>query len=131
MGNERFDKGMAIRREALGDAYVDRAMAAADDFTRPFQELVTEYVWGAGWSEGVLTRRERSLITMMIVGALNRATELRIHIEAAVRNGCSREEIGDALTQLTLYAGAPAGVDAFRIASEVFAQLDADGVSGD
>jgi 4-carboxymuconolactone decarboxylase len=124
VATERFEKGMAVRREVLGDEYVDRALAGVDDLTQRFQELVTEFAWGVGWSEGVLSRRERSLLTMAIVGALNRGAEMRIHIRAAVQNGCSREEIADALTQLTLYAGTPAGVDAFRIAGEVFAEID-------
>ena len=119
---------MAVRREVLGDEYVDRALAAAgDDLGKGFQQLITEFAWGAGWSEGVLERRQRSLVTIAIVGALNRAAELRIHVRAALRNGCSREEIADVLTQLTLYAGAPAGVDGFRIAGEVFAEADSEG----
>lgn len=121
--SERFQKGLEIRRAVVGDEYVDRALAEADDFSGPFQELVTEYCWGAGWGEGVLSRRDRSLLNLAMLGALNRAAEFKLHLRGALRNGCSREEVRDALLQLTIYAGVPAGVEAFRLARQVFAEL--------
>lgn len=120
---ERFDQGLAIRREVLGAEYVDRALAAADDFSRPFQELVTEYCWGAGWGGDALSRRDRSLLNLVMLGALGRAEEFKLHLRGALTNGCTRDEIRDALIQLAIYAGVPAGVEAFRLARQVF---DAD-----
>jgi 4-carboxymuconolactone decarboxylase len=125
MSEELYEIGLATRREVLGEEYVDAAMAGADDFNRDFQGLVTEYCWGAAWSRGVLTRRDRSLLNLVMLGALGRAEEFKLHTEAALRNGCTREEIRDALTQLAIYAGIPAGMEAFRHARSVFAQLDA------
>jgi 4-carboxymuconolactone decarboxylase len=120
---QRYDAGLAIRREVVGAEYVDRSLAQADDFSGPFQDLVTEYCWGAGWSEGVLSRRDRSLLNLVMIGTLNRGEEFKLHLRGALRNGCSREEIRDALIQLAIYAGIPAGVEAFRLAREVFESL--------
>ena len=125
MDSERFEHGMQIRREVLGDEYVDRVLTGADEFSRPFQELVTEFCWGAGWGEGVLSRRDRSLLNLVMLGALNRAAEFELHLRGAVRNGCTRDEIRDTLIQLMIYAGVPAGVEAFRITRRVFAEIDA------
>jgi 4-carboxymuconolactone decarboxylase len=122
---ERFAAGRQIRSDVVGAEYVERAFADADDFTREFQELVTEYCWGAGWgreSNGTLSRRDRSLLNLVMLGALNRSHELVLHLRGARRNGCTKEEIRDALFQLTIYAGVPAGVEAFRLAREVFAE---------
>ena len=125
MSDELFETGLAIRREVLGPEYVDASLASADDFNRDFQRLVTEYCWGAAWGRGALTRRDRSLLNLVMLGALGRAEEFKLHIRGALRNGCTREEIRDALIQLTVYAGVPAGVEAFRHARAVFAELDA------
>jgi 4-carboxymuconolactone decarboxylase len=127
MSEELFETGLAIRREVLGEEYVDAAMAGADDFNRDFQRLVTEYCWGAAWGRGTLTRRDRSLLNLVMLGALGRAEEFKLHTRGALRNGCSREEIRDALIQLAVYAGVPAGVEAFRHARSVFSELDAGG----
>jgi 4-carboxymuconolactone decarboxylase len=126
MSTERFERGLAIRREVLGAEYVDRSLNAADDFTRDLQELVTEYCWGAGWGREALTRRDRSLLNLAMLGSLNRATEFKLHLRGALRNGCTREEIKDTLMQLTIYAGVPAGVEAFRLAREVLDAWDAE-----
>ena len=125
MSDELFETGLAIRREVLGLDYVDANLATADDFNRDFQRLVTEYCWGAAWGRGVLTRRDRSLLNLVMLGTLGRADEFKLHIRGAIRNGCTREEIRDALIQLAVYAGVPAGVEAFRHARSVFAELDA------
>jgi 4-carboxymuconolactone decarboxylase len=121
---ERFDKGLAIRREVLGADYVDRSLAGADEFSRPFQEFVTEYCWGAAWGGEALSRRDRSLLNLVMLGALGRAEEFKLHLRGALTNGCTRDEIRDALIQLTVYAGVPAGVEAFRLARQVFAAAD-------
>lgn len=130
MSEEMFETGLSIRREVLGSEYVDASMANADDFSRDFQHLVTEYCWGASWGRGALSRRDRSLLNLVMIGALNRADEFKLHLRGAVRNGCTRDEIQDALIQLAVYAGVPAGVEAFRLARSVFAELDAEGSAG-
>jgi 4-carboxymuconolactone decarboxylase len=123
--SERYDAGMQVRREVLGGDYVDRAMAQADDFSRPIQELVTEYCWGAVWARPGLDRRTRSLLNIAMLSALNRPHELRVHLAGALRNGCTVEEIREALLQVAIYCGVPAGVDAFRVAREVLGEAAA------
>jgi 4-carboxymuconolactone decarboxylase len=120
MSQELYDKGLKIRREVVGADYVDRALAEADDFSHDFQKLITEYCWGAGWGRDALSRRDRSLLNLAMLGALNRASEFKLHLRGALRNGCTRAEIQDTLIQLAIYAGIPAGVEAFRLAREVF-----------
>ncbi len=124
MGSEAFELGLTIRKEVLGADYVEAALNAADDFNRDFQELVTEYCWGKGWGRTALSRRDKSLLNLVMLGALNRGHEFKLHVRGALTNGCSRQEIGDALIQLAIYAGIPAGVEAFRLAREVFAETD-------
>lgn len=119
MNQEKFDKGLAVRREVLGSEYVDRSLAAADDFTRPMQELVTEYCWGEIWTQPELPRRTRSLINIAMISALNRPHELQLHVRGALRNGCSKEEIRAVLLQVAIYCGVPAAIDGFRTAAAV------------
>ncbi len=121
-----YDRGLAIRKAVLGSEYVDRAIAGADSFTRPLQELVTEYCWGAVWGREGLGRRDRSLINLAMISTLNRPQELKLHVKGAVRNGLKREEIMETLLQVAIYAGVPAAVDSFRIAREALAELDAE-----
>jgi 4-carboxymuconolactone decarboxylase len=118
-------KGLATRREVLGDAYVDKALQNADEFSWPMQALVTEFCWDAVWNRPGLPRKTRSLINIAMLAALNRPHELRVHVIGAVRNGCSREEIREVLLQCAVYCGVPAGVDAFRVAREALAEVDA------
>jgi 4-carboxymuconolactone decarboxylase len=120
MAEDLFEKGLKIRKEVLGEAYVQKSLDAADDFNREFQRLVTEYCWGAGWGRTALTRRDKSLLNLVMLGCLNRGREFKLHLKGALTNGCTREEIRDALIQLAIYAGIPAGVEAFRLAREVF-----------
>ena len=130
-GRERFARGLDVRRAVLGAEYVDAAIAGADSFTAPLQELVTEYCWGAVWTRPALSRRDRSLLNLAMLTALNRPHELRLHTRGAVANGVSREEIQEALLQATIYAGVPAGVDAFRAAREVLDEIGGgDGAAG-
>ncbi len=124
MSREMFDKGLEIRKAVLGAEYVEKSLNAADDFNRDFQNIVTEYCWGASWGRGALTRRDRSLINLAMLGALNRAHEFKLHLKGALNNDCTREEIKDTLIQLAVYAGIPAGVEAFRLAREVFTEVE-------
>jgi 4-carboxymuconolactone decarboxylase len=124
MGQDRFDKGLALRKQVLGKDYVERSMAGADDFSRPMQELSTEYCWGYVWTRPGLALRDRSLINIAMISALNRPHELKLHVKAALTNGLSREEIREVLLQVAVYCGVPAGIDSVRIAREAFAEVD-------
>ena len=114
-----YNKGMAVRRQVLGNEYVDKATADADDFNRDFQRLVTQYCWGEVWTRSVLTNKQRSLNNLCMIAALNRAHEFELHVRGAVCNGCTPDEIRDCLFQVAIYAGIPVGVEAFRIARKV------------
>jgi 4-carboxymuconolactone decarboxylase len=129
VSEEVFNRGLEIRKAVLGADYVEKSLHAADDFNRDFQNLVTEYCWGAGWGRTALSRRDKSLLNLVMLGALNRGAEFKLHLKGAVTNGCTREEIKDTLMQLAIYAGIPAGVEAFRMARDVFAELEAAGAS--
>ena len=119
MSSELFDKGLKIRTEVLGEAYVKKALAGMDDFNKPLQELVTEYCWGACWGREGLSRKTRSMLNLAMLGVLNRPNELKNHVAGALRNGVTPEEIREILLQVAIYAGIPAGVDSFRVAHEV------------
>jgi 4-carboxymuconolactone decarboxylase len=119
MDEKRYNEGMGVRRQVLGDAYVDKATANVDDFNREFQRIVTEYCWGEVWTRQVLTNKQRSLNNLAMIAALNRSAEFELHVRGALRNGCTPEEIRDTLIQVAIYAGIPAGVEAFRIARKV------------
>ncbi len=119
-----YEQGMAVRREVLGDEYVDKALAATSPLTAELQRILTEYCWGAIWTRPGLDRRTRSLVNVGMLTALNRPHELRTHVRGALRNGCTKEEVVEVLLQAMIYCGAPAGVDAFRAAREV---LEDDG----
>ena len=125
MNNEYFERGLQIRKEVVGAEYVEKSMNDADDFNRPFQELVTEYCWGAVWGREEQPRKTRSLLNLAMIGILNRPHELALHIRGARRNGVTLEEIREVFMQMTIYAGVPAGVDAFRIARQVFREDEA------
>jgi 4-carboxymuconolactone decarboxylase len=117
---------MRIRREVVGAEYVEKSMAEADDFNRPFQDLVTEYCWGEVWSRPGLDRRQRSMLNIAMLSALNRPHELRLHLRGALRNGVTKEEIREILLQVAIYCGVPASLDGFRIAREVLAEHAAE-----
>jgi 4-carboxymuconolactone decarboxylase len=120
--NERFRRGDAIRRSVLGEERIEAASArdARDDFTRPLTQWATENIWGEIWSRPGLSRRDRSLINLAMLAAMNRPRELEMHLPGAVKNGLDREEIREVLLQVTAYAGAPAGVEAFAVAHRFF-----------
>jgi 4-carboxymuconolactone decarboxylase len=126
LDRETYDKGLAIRSAVLGEAYVNKALADADDFTKPLQDLVTEYCWGAVWGREELPRKTRSMLNLAMISVLNRPHELRTHIKAALTNGVTRDEIREVFLQVAIYAGVPAAVDSFRIAGEIFAEADQD-----
>jgi 4-carboxymuconolactone decarboxylase len=109
-----YEQGLAIRREVLGNEYVDAALASADELGRPLQELVTEYCWGALWGRPGLTRKTRSLLNVGLLAALNRPHELQLHTRGALRNGCTEEEIVEVVLQVAVYCGVPAAVDGMR-----------------
>jgi 4-carboxymuconolactone decarboxylase len=122
-----FEKGMRIRREVMGDERVDSSMADLNDFNRDFMEqFITEMGWGAVWGRDGLSRKQRSLLNLGILAALGRMTEFEGHFRGAIRNGLSREELREALLQITMYCGAPAGMEAFRAATKVLKEEDAD-----
>ena len=125
MQGELFERGLEIRKAVLGAEHVEKQMAAADDFTRPLQELVTEYCWGAVWGREGLDRRQRSMINLAMISALNRPHELKAHVKGALRNGVTRDEIREVLLQVGIYCGIPAAMDSFRVAREALAEVDA------
>ncbi len=122
MDKQLMDKGLATRREVLGDEYVDRAMKNADDFNRPFQEMVSEYCWGQCWTDETLSRRERSILNLGMLAALGKPHEFELHFRAAMTNGLSKDELRAVLIQIAVYCGVPVGVDCFRIAKQVLAE---------
>ncbi|MFF0708268.1 MULTISPECIES: 4-carboxymuconolactone decarboxylase [Gordonia] len=118
----RYDDGMTVRREVLGDAHVDRATAAATDLTREFQEFITEYAWGTIWTRPGLDRRSRSMITLTALIARGHHEELAMHLRAARRNGLTLDEIKEVIMQSAIYCGVPDANTAFRIAQQTFAE---------
>jgi 4-carboxymuconolactone decarboxylase len=124
--DDLFSTGMKIRRHVLGDAHVDRSWAKTegDDFQKSLQQIITTVGWGAVWGRGVLEYKQRSMLTLALVVALNRPHEIAIHLRGAIRNGCTREEIQEILIHCGCYCGWPAAVDAFEVARTVFTELD-------
>jgi 4-carboxymuconolactone decarboxylase len=118
----RAERGMAVRRQVLGDEHVDRAAARATEFTAPFQDLITRYAWGEIWARPGLTRPERSMITITALAALRQEEELALHVRAAVRNGLTEAQIQEVLLQVAIYAGVPAANRAFAIAQRVLGE---------
>lgn len=119
---ELSEKGLSIRREVLGAAYVDNAINNANDFNRPLQELLNEYCWGACWGREGLTRKERSMINLAMLTALGRTHEVEVHVRGALNNGLTRKQIAEVFLQTAVYCGVPAAVDSFRAATKVLAE---------
>jgi 4-carboxymuconolactone decarboxylase len=117
-----YDNGMKVRREVLGDAHVDRAVAATTPFTAPFQDFITRGAWGTVWAREGLDRRTRSCMTLALLTALGHHEELAMHVRAALRNGLSADEIGEVLLHTAVYAGVPAANSAYKIAQQVLEQ---------
>jgi 4-carboxymuconolactone decarboxylase len=125
MEQATYDKGRQGRAAVLGEEYVADAERQADEFSKPLQDLLTEYCWGAVWGREELPLKIRSMLNLAMISVLNRPHELKTHVRGAMNNGVTREEIREILLQVAIYAGAPAAVDGFRIARETFAELDA------
>lgn len=123
MDKERYARGLEIRRAVMSDAFVDKAFNEADDFTKPVQDLVTEFAWGEVWGDETLPRKTRSLLNLAMISVLNRPNELKGHVRGALRNGCTKEEIRAVFMQVVVYAGFPTALDSFRNAKEVFKEM--------
>lgn len=119
MPDSNYKAGMSVRREVLGDEYVDKALKSTDAFTQPLQDFLAEHCWGAVWTREVLPKKTRSLITVAILAALKSPEELKAHVRGALRNGCTADEIQEVLLHSAVYCGAPAGIAAFKAAKEV------------
>lgn len=124
--SQTYERGIAMRRAVLGDEHVDRSLAQVSDFSRPVQELVTEYCWGVIWNREGLERKTRSLLNLAMLTALNRSHELGVHVRGAVNNGVSIAEIQETLLQAAVYAGAPAALESFRVAERVLREMGHD-----
>lgn len=124
MTTNRYEGGIAVRRDVLGNEYVDKAIADTDDFTKPFQDLVNEYCWGTVWARPGLSRKTRSLINLGLLTALNRPHELKLHLRGALNNGCTKEEIMEVFLHTAVYCGMPAAVTSFRTAKEFFKESE-------
>jgi 4-carboxymuconolactone decarboxylase len=119
-----YEDGLAVRREVLGAEYVDRALANADSFNQPLQDFVTAYCWGGVWTRPGLPRKTRSLLNLAMLTALGRNHEFKLHVRGSLNNGVTRDEIAEVLLQAGVYAGVPAAVESFRLAKEVFDEID-------
>jgi 4-carboxymuconolactone decarboxylase len=126
MADNALERGREVRGEVLGRSHVERSLANAGSFAKPMQELVTEYCWGTVWSRPGLGRRERSLVNLGMLTALNRSHELGVHVGGALRNGCTVEEIQEALLQAAIYCGVPAAMEAFRVAEAAIERFEAE-----
>jgi 3-oxoadipate enol-lactonase/4-carboxymuconolactone decarboxylase len=121
---ERYDEGMKVRRAVLGDAHVDRSIANLNPQNEEFQNLITRYAWGEIWTRPGLPRHTRSLLTVAMMVALNRADEFKLHARAAANNGVTREEIKEVLLQCAVYCGVPAANTAFHLVQQVWDEVD-------
>lgn len=126
MNDELFNRGLEIRKSVLGAEFVEKSIAAADDFNMPMQRLVTEYCWGAIWGREELPKKTRSMLNLAMLAALNRPHELKMHVGGALRNGLTKAEIREVFLQVAIYCGVPAAIDAFRVAKETFAEFERD-----
>lgn len=124
--SDAFRRGLRTRRDVLGDAYVDKSLDSATDYSFPMQELITEYCWNAIWNRPGLDRRSRSLLNLGMIAALGRKKELKLHIRGALNNGLTREELREVFMQVAVYCGVPAGLDSFHVAQEVLAEVDGE-----
>lgn len=125
MDKELREKGLANRKAVLGEDYVNKNMAAADSFNGPFQDILNEYCWGMIWSDERLPRKTRSIMNLCILACINRMHEWELHLKGALTNGVSKDEIQAVIHHISIYAGVPVGVECFRIARKVFAELEA------
>jgi len=126
MASEQYEAGLRCRTEVRGEAYVQKALAGADDFNRDFQEMVTEYCWGGTWGRGVLDKRARSILNLGMLAGLGKSHEFKLHFRGAINNGLTLQELREILIQIAVYCGIPAGIEAYRNAREVLADMDID-----
>lgn len=122
MDKDRFETGLARRKATLGADYVEKTLANADDFSRPFQEMMTEWCWGFGWGDEAIDEKTRSMMNLTMIAALNRMHEWELHLNGAIGNGVTKEQIRAIIHVIAIYCGVPAGVECFRIARKVFAE---------
>ena len=118
------DKGLAMRKAVLGEEYVNKSLASADQFSAPFQEILNEYCWGTVWTDERLPKKTRSMLNLVMLACLGRMHEWELHLKGALRNGVSKDEIQAILHQIAVYAGVPLAVECFRAARKVFAELE-------
>lgn len=123
---ESYERGIAIRKEVLGEAHVQKSLDAVSEFSRPIQELVTEYCWGEVWSREGLDRQTRSMLNLAMLTALNRSHELGVHVRGAINNGVTPAQIQEVLIQAAIYVGAPAALESFRVAERVLKEMGVD-----
>ena len=126
MSSDKYQTGLEIRHEVMGDTYVDKALDAATDFTLPLQDLVTRNAWGEVWARDGISKKTRSLVTIATLAALKASTELKGHVRGALRNGCTVEEIQEVLLHSTVYCGMPSGIEAFRSAKEAIEEWQSE-----
>lgn len=122
--SEKFERGLATRREVLGDEYVNKALDSATDYNWPMQEFVTEYCWDEIWNRPGLSRKDRSMLNLGMVSALGRTQELKAHVRGAINNGWTKNELREVFMQVAVYCGVPAAIDSFRTAQEVFNEME-------
>lgn len=127
MAGDTFERGLEIRKAVLGPDHVDRSMQSADDFNRPYQEMVTDYCWGAVWGRDGLDRKTRSMLNLAMLSALGKEDEFKLHVRGAIRNGVSKAEIQEVLLQVMIYCGVPAANSAFAQARQVFKAMEEAG----
>lgn len=123
MNSDKYNEGLAVRKAVLGEAHVERSIANATDFDKPMQELTTEYCWGTVWTRPGLTRKERSMINLAMISALNHPEELALHVRGAINNGCTPEEISEIFLQVAIYCGVPTAIESFKVGKRVLADL--------
>ena len=124
--SEKFDAGLKLRKEVLGDVHVDRSINNANEFNKPIQQLVTEYCWGDVWQREGLEKKERSMINLAMISALNRPHELALHVRGALNNGLTPIQIREVLMQVAIYCGVPASIDSFRVAMQIMEEEGID-----
>jgi 4-carboxymuconolactone decarboxylase len=122
--SKTYESGLATRKKVLGEEHVNRSMNAVDDFTRPLQDYLVEHAWGAVWTRDGLTHKERSMINLAMLTALNRPHELKLHLKGAINNGLTKEQIREIFLHTAVYCGAPAAIDSFRTAQQMFAEIE-------
>lgn len=126
MSNDSYEAGLKTRKEVLGAEHVERTLRGTDEFSLAMQDMVTEHCWNDIWNREGLPRASRSLVNLAIMSAMNRPNEFRTHVRAAINNGCAKVEIREVPLKVAVYCGMPVGLEAFRLAGEVFAQLVAE-----